>query len=31
MLVLHQPNRNPEERAKFFGLEDTGEVLRLKN
>ena len=29
-LVLHQPNTNPLERARFFDLEDTGELLRLK-
>jgi hypothetical protein len=29
MLVLHQPNRSPDERAKFFELRDTGESLEL--
>jgi len=30
MLVLHQPNNSPDERAKFFELEDTGDSIRLK-
>ncbi len=29
MLSLHQPNRNPEERAHFFKLEDAGDRLVL--
>ena len=29
MLVLHQPNSSPEERARLFELEDTGDLLRL--
>lgn len=30
-LVLHQPNNNPLERAKFFDLEDTGDLIRIKD
>ena len=30
MLVLHQPNQSPHERAKFFELEDIGVTLKLK-
>lgn len=29
-LVLHQPNSNPLERAHFFDLEDTGDIIRIK-
>jgi len=29
MLVLHQPNRSPDERARLFEVEDTGEGIRL--
>ncbi len=29
MLVLHQPNSSPKERARFFSLEDTGDLIRL--
>lgn len=31
MLVLHQPNKRPNERGRLFELEDTGETLRIKN
>jgi len=31
MLVLDQPNKNPNERARFFELEDTGDTLKIKN
>ena len=31
MLVLHQPNDFPHERARLFELEDTGDTLVLKN
>ena len=30
MLVLHQPNSSPKERARLFELEDTGDSLRLE-
>ncbi len=30
MLVLHQPNKRPLERARLFELEDTGETLRIE-
>lgn len=30
MLVLHQPNTSPDERAKLFELEDTGDSIKLK-
>jgi len=30
MLVLHQPNSSPDERAHFFELQDTGDSLTLK-
>jgi GH43 family beta-xylosidase len=30
MLVLHQPNRGPDERARLFDLEDTGASIRIK-
>jgi hypothetical protein len=30
MLVLHQPNKSGQERARFFELEDTGETLPIK-
>jgi len=30
MLVLHQPNSWPDERAKIFELEDTGNLIRIK-
>jgi hypothetical protein len=30
MLVLHQPNKRPNERGRLFELEDTGETLRIK-
>jgi GH43 family beta-xylosidase len=30
MLVLHQPNSSPNERAQFFELQDTGDSLVLK-
>ena len=30
-LALHQPNRSPDERARLFELEDTGETIRIKN
>jgi len=29
-LVLHQPNHSPEERAQLFDLEDTGNIIRIK-
>ena len=29
MLVLHQPNKRPNERARLFELEDTGGTLRI--
>jgi hypothetical protein len=31
MLVLHSLNKNPNERARFFELEDTGETLKIKS
>ena len=31
MLALHQPNRGPEERARLFELEDTGDSIRIKS
>lgn len=31
MLVLHQPNKRPNERGRLFELEDTGEALRIKS
>ena len=31
MLVLHQPNKNPNERPRFFELEDTGDTLKIKS
>jgi len=31
MLLLHQPNRGPDERARLFELEDTGDSIRIKN
>jgi len=30
MLLLHQPNRGPRERARLFELEDTGDTIRIK-
>jgi len=30
MLVLHQPNASPRERARLFEIEDTGDQIRLK-
>ncbi len=30
MLVFHQPNKRPLERARFFELEDAGDTLRVK-
>ncbi|MGI6366959.1 MAG: glycoside hydrolase family 43 protein [Anaerolineae bacterium] len=30
MLVLHQPNRTPEERARIFELEDLGDSVRIR-
>src|SRR5262245_11532776 len=30
MLVLHQPNKSGQERARLFELEDTGETLKIK-
>jgi len=29
MLVIHQPNRSPEERARFFQLRDMGDTLEM--
>jgi hypothetical protein len=31
MMILHQPNRVPDERARLLEVEDTGETIRLKN
>jgi len=31
MLVLHSPNRGPDERARLFELEDTGDTIRIKS
>lgn len=31
MLVLHQPNRSPNERARLLEIEDTGDSIRLKS
>jgi len=31
MLLLHRPNRGPNERARLFELEDTGDSIRIKN
>jgi len=31
MMALHQPNKNPNERARLFELEDTGETLKIKS
>lgn len=31
MMVLHQPNKGGQERAKLFEMEDTGETLRIKS
>jgi beta-xylosidase len=30
MMVLHQPNKGGQERAKLFEMEDTGETLKIK-
>ena len=30
MMILHQPNKVPDERAHLFEMEDTGETLRIK-
>ncbi len=30
MMILHQPNHAPDERAQLFEVEDTGDTLRLK-
>jgi hypothetical protein len=30
LLVFHQPNDSPDERAKLFELEDTGSTIKLK-
>lgn len=30
MMVLHSPNKTPNERAKLFEMEDTGETLKIK-
>jgi len=30
MMALHQPNKNPNERARLFEIEDTGETLKIK-
>ncbi len=30
MLALHQPNQHPNERARLFELEDTGDTVRIK-
>jgi hypothetical protein len=30
MMILHRPNKAPNERAQLFELEDTGDTLRLK-
>ena len=30
MLILHQPNSSPRERARLFELEDTGQTIRIK-
>jgi hypothetical protein len=29
MMILHQPNKPPLERARFFELEDRGDTLRV--
>ena len=31
MMVLHSPNKTPNERAKLFEMEDTGEALKIKS
>jgi len=31
MMILHQPNHAPDERAQLFEVEDTGDTIRLKN
>ena len=31
LLVLHQPNSSPHERARFFELSDTGEPLTIRD
>ena len=31
MMILHQPNHVPDERARLLEVEDTGDTLRLKN
>jgi hypothetical protein len=30
MMILHQPNHAPNERARIFEMEDLGDTLRLK-
>jgi beta-xylosidase len=30
MMILHQPNKRPDERARLFEMEDTGDTIRLK-
>ena len=30
MMILHQPNHAPDERARLFQVEDTGDTLRVK-
>ena len=30
-VALHSPNRSPDERCRLFALEDTGEIMRLRN
>jgi hypothetical protein len=30
MMILHQPNRVPDERARIFEMEDTGDSVRIK-
>jgi arabinan endo-1,5-alpha-L-arabinosidase len=30
MMILHQPNKAPNERARLFEMEDTGDTIRLK-
>jgi hypothetical protein len=31
MMILHQPNHAPNERARLFEVEDTGDTIRLKD
>ena len=31
MMILHQPNHAPDERARLLEVEDTGDTLQLKN